>query len=134
MWPLRSVDRGDAGVLLELIGGGVTVAWFAAGDEEAWGKTAPAPARASNKGTSGWLWARCAHGVVEVVDGLQGHAKLSDEGLDQEGTGGDDALISGQWCGARDGLQALVDDVGVTHVMGVEKALERGVDARVGRP
>jgi hypothetical protein len=64
---------------------------------------------------------------VNVVDRLQGHAKLGDEGL-----GSDDALIGGQRCGALDGLDALVDDVGVTHVMGAEKALEHGAPRKLG--
>jgi hypothetical protein len=62
--------------------------------------------------------------VVEVLDRLQGHAELADEGLDQEGIGDDDALIDGQRRGALDGLEALIDDVGVADVMRPEKALQ----------
>ena len=55
--------------------------------------------------------------MVEVLDRVQGHAELADEGLDQEGIGDDDALIGGQRHGALDGLEALIDDVGVADVV-----------------
>ena len=72
------------------------------------------------------------NGVVEGVDGLQGDAELADKSLNQEGSGGDDALIGGQWGGALDGLDALVDDVGVAHMMGAEEALEGGAARQLG--
>ncbi len=62
--------------------------------------------------------------VVEVLDRLQGHAELGDEGLDQEGMGDDDTRIGGQRRGALDGLDALLDDVGVADVVRPEKALQ----------
>ncbi len=64
--------------------------------------------------------------VVEVRDGLQGHAELADEGLGQEGIGGDDALIGGQRRSALDGLDALIDDVGVADMVRPEEALQGG--------
>ena len=77
-------------------------------------------------------------GGVEVGDGLQGDAELGDEGLHQEGIGGDDALIGGQRRGALDGLDALVDDVGRAHVVGAEEALQGGAARELrgfeGRP
>jgi len=124
--------RGDAGVLLELIGGGVTVALFAEGDKEAGGKAGASARQSLKQGEVRMALGALCNGVVNVVDGVQGHAKLSDEGLDREGSGSDDALIGGQWCGAFDGLNAVVDDGGVTHVMGVEKALERGAPRELG--
>ena len=62
--------------------------------------------------------------TVEGRDRVQGRAELADEGLDQEGIGDDDALIGGQRRGALDGLDALIDDVGVAHVVRPEKALQ----------
>ena len=52
-------DRCDARIFLACLGGGEAFPLFAEGHEEA-GKTAPAPGKASNKGKSGWAWARCA--------------------------------------------------------------------------
>ena len=64
------------------------------------------------------------HSMVEGLERAQGHAEPADEGLDQEGIGGDGALIGGQQRGALDGLDALIDDVGVAHVVRPEKALQ----------
>jgi hypothetical protein len=36
------------------------------------------------------------HGMVEVRNGLQDNSELGDEGLNQEGIGGDNPLICGQ--------------------------------------
>ena len=83
------------------------------------------------------LGALC-HGCVEVVDGLQGDAELADKGLNQESSGRDAPRIGGQGCGALDGLEALVHDVGVAHMMGAEEALEgraaRELNGFEGRP
>ena len=78
------------------------------------------------------------NGFVEGVDGLQGDAELADKGLNQESRGRDDPRIGGQGCGTLDGLDALVNDVGVAHMMGVEEALEgraaRQLNGFEGRP
>jgi hypothetical protein len=73
------------------------------------------------------------NGVVEVCNGLQDNSELGDEGLNQEGIGGNNPLIGGQRCGTLDGLEALGDDVVVTHVMGAEEALPGWCGAQVGR-
>ena len=62
--------------------------------------------------------------VVEVCNGLQDNSELGDEGLPQEGLGDANPLIGSQWCGTLDGLDALVEDVTVAHVMGAEEALQ----------
>src|SRR5262245_54981503 len=78
------------------------------------------------------------NGFVEGVEGLQGDAELADKGLNQEGSGRDDPCIGGQGCGALDGLDALVNDVGVAHMLGAEEALEgraaRELNGFKGRP
>jgi hypothetical protein len=125
-------DRGEAGVLLERIGGGVAVALFADGDKETWGKDGAGARQSSKQGEVRRALGAWHTGFVTGVDGWQGHAKLRHEGVDQEGSGRDDALIGGQGWGALDGLHAVVDDVGVTQVMGVEKALEGGAPREVG--
>jgi hypothetical protein len=65
-------------------------------------------------------------GVVEGLDRVQGHTQLGDKSLDEERIGCNDAFIGGQWCRALDGTDALVDDVGVAHVMVVEEAFQGG--------
>src|SRR5262245_48911556 len=64
------------------------------------------------------------NGVVEVGNGLQDNAELGDEGLNQKGIGGDNPLIGSEWGGTLDGLDALVDDIAVAHVMDTEEALQ----------
>jgi hypothetical protein len=44
-------------------------------------------------------------------------AQLGDERLDQQGIGGDDCIILRQWCCSTDGVDALVDEVGVADVV-----------------
>ena len=63
------------------------------------------------------------HGLVDVGNGLQDAPELGDEGLNQEGIGGDNTLIGGQRGGTPDGLDALVDDVDIAYMMGAEEAL-----------
>jgi len=36
------------------------------------------------------------NGLIKRLDRVQGHAQLTDEGLDEQGIGGNDALVSGQ--------------------------------------
>jgi hypothetical protein len=125
-------DRGDAGVLLELIGGGVTCTLFAEGDKEAGGQDGAGARQSLTQGEGRMALGALCNSVGNAVDGVHGHAPLRDEGVDQEGLGSAEALIGGHWCGALDGLQALVDDGGVTHGMSLEKALARGAPREVG--
>jgi len=57
---------------------------------------------------------------------------LGDERLDQKSMRGDNPLISRQWYRVLDGLDACVDDVGITHVMGAEEALEGSAARQLG--
>ena len=86
-------------------------------------QTAPAPGRAANTGAVGLALGALRNGVVEVGNRVQEDPELGDERLDQERMRGDNPLISRQWYRVLDGLDACVDDVGVTHVMGAEEAL-----------
>jgi hypothetical protein len=78
------------------------------------------------------------HGGVAGVDGVQRAAELADQGLHQESRGGDAPHIGRPGCGARDGLEALVQDVAVAHMRGAEAALAggaaRALDGFEGRP
>ncbi len=78
------------------------------------------------------------HGCVDGVDGLPGDAELADQGLNQESRGGDAPRSGGQGCGTLDGVEALVNDVDVAHMRGVEEALAgraaRELNGVEGRP
>jgi hypothetical protein len=118
--------RRHARILLQRVGRGVTVAWFAEGDQEAGSQDGPSAWQGRQEGAVGRaLGARC-DGVVAGLDRVPGHTPLGAEGLDEEGLGGDEACIGGQGGGALEGAEALVDDLGVAHVMGAEAALTRG--------
>lgn len=118
--------RRNASVLLELIGRGVAFALFAEGDEEPWGKDGASAWEGIKHGEVRMALGALRHGVVEGLDGVQGDAERGGEGLDQEGIGDDDTLIGGQWRSVLDGLEALLDDIGVAGVMRSEKALQGG--------
>ena len=117
-------DRGDTCIFLEFRGRGIAFPLFAKGDEEAGGKDGPG----SWQGVKQWeirmRLGALRNGVVEVCDGLQGHAELADKGLDEERSGSNDTLIDGQGCGAFEGLDAGGDDVGRADVVGMEEDCE----------
>jgi hypothetical protein len=123
---------GNARILLQFIGRGVAVALFAEGDEETRGKDRTGAWKAIKQGEVGMVLGTLCNSVVEGLDGLQGHAELRDESLDEEGMGADDTLIGGQRRGALDGLDALRDDVSVAHVMRTEKVLQGGTARKLG--
>ncbi len=124
--PAAFRHRRDTSVFLQRIGGGIALALFAEGDQETRCKDSTSAWERIKQGEVGMALGALRDGGVEVRDRLEGHAQLGDEGLDQQGMGDDNAFIGGQWGGALDGLEAFVDDVGVTHVMGAEEALEGG--------
>jgi hypothetical protein len=116
--------RRDASILLERIGRGVAVAWFAESDEETRGKDGTSAWYSLKQGEVRRALGALRNSAVDVRDRVQGHAQLADEGLDQEGMGDADALIGGQRRGALDGVDALIDDVGIADVVRPEKALQ----------
>jgi hypothetical protein len=119
-------DRCDARLFLEFRGGGEAFSLCTEGHEEARGKDGPGPWQGVKQGEVGMGVGTLCHGSVEVGNGLQGHAELGDQGLHQEGIGGDHAGIRGQCHSVRDSLNAGGDDVGRAHVVGTEKALQGG--------
>jgi hypothetical protein len=118
--------RRNARVLLKRVGRGVTVALFAEGDEEGGSQDGPSAWQGSQEGEVGMALGALCDGVVEGLDGVQGHTQLADECLHEEGMGGDEAFSGGQWGGALDGADAVVDDLDVAHVMGAEEVLKGG--------
>ena len=115
-----------ARILLQFLGRGVVVALFAKGGEETWSKDSPSTWEGIKAGAVGMALGALCYGLVELFDRMQGRAELCDESLDQEGMGGDDPVIGGQWGGPLDGVDAVVDDVRGAHMMGAEEALQGG--------
>jgi hypothetical protein len=122
----------DASILLECIGGGLAFTLFAEGDEQAGSQDGASPWQGGKQGEVGMALGAWCDGMVEVCDRLQDDPELGDESLHQEGMRGDDALISRQWSRALDGLDALVDDVGIAHVVGAEEVLQGGAACKLG--
>jgi hypothetical protein len=119
-------DRCDARLFLECRGGGEAFSLFTEGHEEARGKDGPGPWQGVKQGEVGMGLGTLGHGSVEVGNGLQGHAELGDQGLHQEGIGGEHACIRGQCHRVLDSLNAGCDAVGRAYVVGTEKALQGG--------
>ena len=125
-------DRCDARIFLEFLGGGEAFSLFTEGHEEARGKDGPGPWQGVKQGEVGMGLGTLCNGSVEVGHGLQGHAELGDQGLHQEGLGGDHAFIRGQCHSVLDSLKAGRDDVGRAYVVGTEKALQGGATCELG--
>jgi hypothetical protein len=104
----------------------------AEGGEEAGSQNGASAWQGVKQGEVGMALGVWRNGVVEGVDGLPGDAELADKSLSQEDSGGDDALIRGQWGGALDGLDALGDAVGIAHMRDTAEALEGGVARQRG--
>ncbi len=119
-------------VRLQFISGAIAFTLFAERDEESGGKDRTSAWQSGKQGKIGMALGTLRDGVVEVGNRLEDAPKLGDEGLDQEGMGGDNPLIGRQRGGALDGLDACVDDVDVAHVMGAEEALQRGATRELG--
>ncbi len=130
--------RRDPGVFWERIRGGVAVAWFAEGGEEAGGQDSASAWQGVQPGAVGMALGAWCHGFVEVVDGVPGDTELADQGVHQESRGRDAPRIGGQGCGALEGVEALGNDVGVAHMRGAAEALEgraaRELNGVEGRP
>ena len=89
--PLRSVTGAIPAYFWSVGGGGIAFALFAEGDEEPGGEDGPGSWEGLEQGEVGMALGALRDGGVEVGDGLQGDTELGDEGLHQQGIGGDDA-------------------------------------------
>ena len=78
---------GNASVLLPLIGGDGAIAWFAEGDEETRGKDGASAWERVKYREVGMALGALGKGLVELLDRVQGHAALGDEGLDSRALG-----------------------------------------------
>jgi hypothetical protein len=93
--PTAFGDRGNTRIFLQFGSGGIACALFAKGDEKAGGEDRPSAWEGLKEGEVGMALGTLRDGGVEVGDGLQGDAELGNKRLDQQGIGGDDALIGG---------------------------------------
>jgi hypothetical protein len=62
--------------------------------------------------------------VVEGLESVQGDTELADEGLDEQGLGGDDACIARQRRGGLYGVETFCDDVSRAHVVVAAEGLQ----------
>ena len=93
--PAAFGDRCNARIFLQCGGRGIASPLFAKGDEEAGGEDRASAWEGLEEGAVGMGLGPLRDGGVELGDGLQGDAELGDKGLDQQGMGGDNALIGG---------------------------------------
>ena len=125
-------DWCDARIFLEFLSGGEAFPLFAAGHEEAGGKDGPGPGQGVKQGEVGMGVGTLGNGRIEVSNSLQGHAELGDQGVHQEGRGGDHACSRGECPSVLDGLNAGRDDVGRAHEVSTETALQGGATCALG--
>ena len=124
--------RCNARLFLEVVGGGKAFPLCAEGDEEAGRTNGPSPWQGVKQREGGMGLRALGDGLVEVGNGLQGHPELGDEGVHEENSGGDDAVIGGQRSGALEGLDAGGHHVGRTHVVGPEEAFQGSATRELG--
>src|SRR5262245_26178811 len=109
--PAAFGDRGNPRIFLQFGSGSIAGALFAKGNEKAGSEDRPRAWEGLEEGEVGMALGTLRDSGVEVSNGLQGDAELGHQRLDQQGIGGDDALIGGQRRGSLDGVAALCDHV-----------------------
>ena len=113
-------------IFLEVLGRGEAFPLCAAGDEEAGRKDGPGPWPGVKQGAGGMRLGVWCDGGVAVGNGLQSHAALGDEGLHQQGVGGDDAVIGRQGEGTLARLEAGGHAFGSADMRGPAAGLQGG--------
>src|SRR5215471_6477762 len=98
------------GLLLEFCGGSRACALLAKGNQEAGSEDRSGPWKSLEAGKVGMGLGALGDGSVKVLDSVQGDTELADEGLDEQGRGGDDALIGRQGHGGLESVETRVDD------------------------
>jgi hypothetical protein len=99
-------DRRDPRLWLPFGGGGITVPWFAAGDEPPGGADGTRAWESREPGASRMGLSALGDGVSNGRDGLQGDPERLAQGLDPQGMGRDHALIGGQGGSRLEGVEA----------------------------
>jgi hypothetical protein len=110
---------------LEVIGGGLTCTWCPESDAEAGGKDRASARQGGTHGAVGRLLGAGRQGLVEVCHGRQDGAELGHERLDEARLRGDHACSGREWRRVLDGVEALINHVGIAPRRGVEEALSR---------
>jgi hypothetical protein len=108
---------------LEGIGGGGAVTQCAAGAEQARGQDRPSTWQGGTPGAVGRAPGAGRDGRLDVCDRWQAAPELGDERLHPEDMRGDDALLSRPGRRTLEGLEALIDAVGIAHVVGAAAGL-----------
>ena len=73
------------------------------------------------------------HGLLKSLDRVQGHAQLTDEGLDAQDIGGDDALVSGQGSRGFHGVNARGEPLSRPPMVVAKEGLQGGPPGKLGR-
>ena len=118
-------DWRNARILLEVGGGGTTLAWFAEGHEETRGEDGAGTWERLKEGEVGIGWGQLCNSAVEVLDRLQGGTELGHKGADQADMGRDDALVCRERHGRLHRLKALSNDT-CLHMVLAKEALKGG--------
>ena len=116
----------DPGLLLECCGGSIACALLAKGNQEAGSEDRSGPWKGLEEGKVGMVLGTLGDGGVKVLDGVQGDTELADEGLDEQGMGGDDARIGGQGHGGLASVDTRVDDGRRAHMVVAEEGFQGG--------
>src|SRR6266705_2335233 len=117
-------DRSDAGVALNLAGALIALTLFTESGEQSRGEGYTGTGQRSKQGVVGQGFAHGSDLAIEARDGLQRHAQLCNEGEHQELVGQDHGQVVGQWGGALDGFQPLVDARWRAHVVVMKERLQ----------
>ncbi len=125
--------RRDPGIFLQCSGGRIPFALLPEGNQEARSKDGSRAGEGLKQGEIGMPLGALRDGMIKGLDCVQGHAKLTDQGLDEQGIGGDDALISGQGRRGFDGVNALGEHVSHTHMVVAKEGLQGGSPGKLCR-
>jgi hypothetical protein len=123
--PTTFGDWRNARILLEVGGGGIALALFAKGHEEAWGEDGAGTWERLKEGEVGMGWGQLCNSAVEVLDRLQGGTELGHKGADQADMGRDDSLVCRERHGRLNRLKALSNDT-CLHMMLAQEARQGG--------
>src|SRR5262245_52903670 len=115
LWPLEAPVHpgllatafghwGDPGIFLQFGGGGIAFPLFAKGDEQPGGEDGTRSWERLEQGELRMVLSALRNGFIKGLDRLQGDPELVDQGLDEQGMRGDNALIGGQGDGGLDGV------------------------------
>jgi hypothetical protein len=125
-------DGGEAGVSLDFGRALITLALLAEGGESPRGVDGSGARQGTEQRIVGQRGGKWRDLQVEAADGLEHGPSRLDEDLDQQPVGADHPGIKGKWGGLEDGLEALLDDVGIAHVVLMEEGCQAGFACLLG--